>query len=91
MRVRSPESISITTTTTSVVTRSICTWAPPREPARGLETPEGHTVEYDEGGATIGLELLNVRTTLEREGAIAVAWPQVELSAQQLDPVLVSA
>ncbi|MGH2954922.1 MAG: DUF2283 domain-containing protein [Solirubrobacterales bacterium] len=64
---------------------------PPREPARALETPEGHTVEYDEQGAVIGLELMNVRTTLARAGAIAVTWPQAELSAQQLDPVLAPA
>lgn len=64
---------------------------PPREPARALETPEGHTVEYDEQGAVIGLELLNVRFTLEREGALAVTWPQAEVSAQQLSPVLAPA
>jgi uncharacterized protein YuzE len=27
-------------------------------PARALETPEGHTVEYDEQGAVVGLELM---------------------------------
>jgi uncharacterized protein YuzE len=64
---------------------------PPREPPRALGTPEGHTVEYDEQGAVIGLELLNVRFTLEREGALALTWPQAELSAQQLDPVLAPA
>ena len=64
---------------------------PPREPARALETPEGHTVEYDEGGAVLGLELLNVRWTLEREGTVTLTWPQAELSAQQLDPVMAPA
>jgi uncharacterized protein YuzE len=64
---------------------------PPREPARALETPEGHTVEYDEEGAVLGLELLNVRWTLEREGTVTLTWPQAELSAQQLDPVMAPA
>ena len=64
---------------------------PPREPARSLETPEGHIVEYDEDGAVIGLELLNVRLTLERDGALALTWPQAEVSAQQLGPVLAPA
>lgn len=43
---------------------------PAREPARSLETPEGHTVEYDERGAITGLELLNVRWALERDGKL---------------------
>lgn len=64
---------------------------PPREPARALETPEGHTVEYDEHGAVIGLELLNVRWTLEREGKITLTWPQTELDAESLTPALAAA
>lgn len=47
---------------------STYTVGPSREPARALETPERHTVEYDEDGPVIGLELMNVRWTLEREG-----------------------
>jgi len=34
--------------------------------ARALDTPEGHTVEYDEQGAVVGLELMGVRGALER-------------------------
>ena len=64
---------------------------PPREPARAVETPEGHTVEYDERGAVIGLELLNVRLALEHEGSLTLSWPRAELSAQQLDPVMAAA
>lgn len=64
---------------------------PPREPARALETPEGHTVEYDEDGAVIGLELMNVRWTLEREDTLKLTWPRAELSAKQLDPVVAPA
>jgi uncharacterized protein YuzE len=33
-------------------------------PAKALETPEGHTVEYDERGAIVGLELMGVRGAL---------------------------
>lgn len=61
---------------------------PPREPARALETPEGHTVDYDEDGTVIGLELMNVRWTLDREGALSLTWPRAELSAKQLDSVV---
>lgn len=40
---------------------SICTFGPPEaSPAEALETPEGHTVEYDEHGAIIGLEPMGV-------------------------------
>jgi uncharacterized protein YuzE len=64
---------------------------PSREPARALETSEGHTVEYDDTGAVIGLELMNVRWTLEREGTLKLTWPRAELSAKQLDPVVAPA
>lgn len=64
---------------------------PPREPARAIETPEGHTVEYDEHGAVIGLELLNVRWRLAREGTLTLTWPRAELSAEQLEPVVAPA
>ena len=61
---------------------------PPREPARAIETPEGHIVEYDDQGALIGLELLNVRTTLKREGKLKLTWPQTEVDAATLAPAL---
>jgi uncharacterized protein YuzE len=35
--------------------------SPMTPPAKTLETPEGHTVEYDDHGAIIGLELMGVR------------------------------
>jgi uncharacterized protein YuzE len=61
---------------------------PPREPARAIETPEGHIVEYDDQGAVIGLELLNVRMTLKREGKLKLTWPQTEVDAATLTPAL---
>lgn len=61
---------------------------PPREPARAIETPEGNIVEYDEQGAVIGLELLNVRLMLKRDGKLRLTWPQTEVDAATLTPAL---
>lgn len=60
----------------------------PRKQARGLETPEGHAIHYDESGAVIGLTLLNVRWTLERAGELTLTWPEEHLAAETLRPVL---
>ncbi len=61
---------------------------PKDPPARALETPEGHTVEYDEGGSIVGLELAGVRATLEREGDLQLTWPPAHLAASTLGPAL---
>lgn len=63
----------------------------PRTAARGLETPEGHTFHYDERGAVIGITLLNVRHTLEREGQITLSLPPEHLAANALRPILAAA
>jgi len=63
----------------------------PSEPARAVETPEGHVVEYDDHGAVIGLELLNVTSILERDGKLRLSWPQTELDAATLIPALIAA
>ncbi len=63
----------------------------PRAEATGLETPEGHALHYDADGVVIGLTLLNVRWTLEREGELTLTWPEEHLSAGKLDPVLAAA
>lgn len=60
----------------------------PRKQARGLETPEGHAIHYDESGAVIGLTLLNVRWMLERAGELKLTWPEKHLAAETLRPVL---
>jgi uncharacterized protein YuzE len=58
---------------------------PPESPAaRALETPEGHTVEYDEHGAIVGLELMGVRGALERDGELTLTWPPAHLAASTL-------
>ncbi len=48
----------------------------PSEPARAIETPEGHIVEYDDHGAVIGLELLSVTSILDRDGQKPSSMPQ---------------
>jgi len=61
---------------------------PPREPAEALETGEGHSVEYDESGTVVGLVLLNVRWTLDREGELKLTWPPAHLLARDLAAAL---
>lgn len=53
-------------------------------PAKALETAEGHTVEYDDHGAIVGLELMGVRGTLERDGELKLTWPPAHLEASML-------
>jgi len=60
----------------------------PRPAARGIETEEGHAVHYDEAGAVIGLTLLNVRRTLERDGVLDVTLLREHLAADALRPML---
>lgn len=47
-----------------------------RPPERAYETPEGHVVEYDEGGAVVSIELLNARWLLEQKGELRVTLPE---------------
>ena len=62
----------------------------PRTAAHGLETPEGHGVHYDEHWAVIGLTLLDVRWTLEKEGALTLTWPPTRVAEEQLNGALVA-
>ena len=62
---------------------------PPKvPPARAFETPEGHTVEYDQHGAVVGLELMNVRGTLEHDGELQLTWPPAHLAESALRQAL---
>lgn len=63
----------------------------PQPAARGLETPEGHAIHYDDTGAVIGLTLLNVRWILEREGTLTLTLPAEHLGADALQPMLAAA
>ncbi len=63
----------------------------PRVAARGLETPDGHAVHYDESSAVIGLTLPNVRHTLQREGQLTLTVPPEYVQASALQSVLTAA
>ena len=60
----------------------------PSPAARALETPEGHTVEYDETGAVIGLELNGVRAALDSGRDLQLTWPPTRLAPSVLRPVV---
>jgi uncharacterized protein YuzE len=62
--------------------------APEKPAAKAFETPEGHTVEYDEHGAVVGLELMGVRGALERDGELQLTWPPAQLAASALRQAL---
>jgi uncharacterized protein YuzE len=53
-------------------------------PAKALGTPEGHTVEYNDHGAIVGLELMGVRSALESDGELKLTWPPAHLQASVL-------
>ncbi len=63
----------------------------PQAEAWGLETPDGHAIHYDESGAVIGITLLNVRRTLERDGTLTFTLPAEHVAADALRPMLVAA
>jgi uncharacterized protein YuzE len=58
----------------------------PNSPA--AKTPERHTVEHDEHGAIIGLELMGVKELLERDGEVQLTWPPAHLAASTLRQAL---
>ncbi|HTQ69784.1 MAG TPA: hypothetical protein VMI13_13935 [Solirubrobacteraceae bacterium] len=60
----------------------------PSAPATTLETPEGHTVEYDDTGAVIGLELNGVRSALDSGRDLQLTWPPAQLAPSLLRPVV---
>jgi uncharacterized protein YuzE len=60
----------------------------PRKPATAFATDEGHSVEYDEVGNVIGVILMNVRWTLEREGELKLTWPPTHLAPSDLAAAL---
>ena len=57
---------------------------PKEPPAKAFETPEGHTVEYDEHGAVVGLELMGVRRTVESSGELQLTCPPAQVAASAL-------
>jgi uncharacterized protein YuzE len=61
---------------------------PQQPPAQAFETPEGHTVEYDEEGAVVGLELMGVRSAIEGGRALQLTWPPAQLATSALREAL---
>jgi uncharacterized protein YuzE len=61
---------------------------PKDPPAKTLETPEGHIVEYDEHGAIVGLELMGVRGMLDRNEELQLTWPPAHLAVSALRQAL---
>jgi len=61
---------------------------PPRSQTHGAETIEGHAVHYDAEWAVIGLTLLNVRHTLDRDGELTVTLPEAHVGLAALSRVL---
>jgi uncharacterized protein YuzE len=62
----------------------------PRPAARGLETPDGHAIHYDESGAVIGLTAQ--RSAHTRNGwELTLTLPPEHLEANTLQPVLIAA
>jgi uncharacterized protein YuzE len=60
----------------------------PQAEAHGVETAEGHGIHYDENWAVIGLTLMNVKWSLEREGELTLSWPEQHVDATALAPAL---
>lgn len=40
--------------------------SPQASPAKALETPDGHTIEYNKRGTLIGLELMGLASALQQ-------------------------
>ncbi len=57
---------------------------PKEPPAKAFETPEGHTVEYDEHGAVVGLELMGVWRAVESGGELQLTWPPAHVAVSAL-------
>ena len=51
---------------------------PDGPPAKTLKTTEGHTVEYDDQDAIVGLELMDVRGMLDRNEELQLTWPPAQ-------------
>lgn len=63
----------------------------PRAPFRTIATPEGHSVDYDESGAVIGMMLVNVKFLIDRDGTLTVTLPPDQVLASSIEPALIAA
>ena len=55
------------------------------------ESAEGHALRYDADGRLVGITIVNARRLLEREGAIVVTPPQLQVNGDELADVLTAA
>jgi uncharacterized protein YuzE len=61
----------------------------PTAAAESDETPEGHVVRFDEGGAVIGLTIINAKWLINRDGGVLVTLPDLKkIDAKDLKPAL---
>jgi uncharacterized protein YuzE len=54
-------------------------------PEEVFDTPEGHIVEYDDGGKLVAIELMEVRRRLERDGELRISLPESPAVASSLE------
>lgn len=67
-------------------------WAgEPRKPAYDDASPEGHYLQFGEGGALIAVTIVNARWILEQEGKITITLPDRQLVTSDLGDVLSAA
>lgn len=60
-------------------------------PPRAHATPEGHSIERDEGSQVIALTLVNAKSLIERDGELRITWPDGHVSRDDGAAVLAPA
>lgn len=56
------------------------------------QTPEGHVLRFDAGGAIIGLTIINAKWLLERDGELIVTLPeQIHVDPAAIEAALATA
>ena len=56
--------------------------------ARAYASPEGHGIEYDEGGRVIAMTLVNVSWLIDRDGELRITWPDGSVTSDNRASVL---
>ena len=57
----------------------------PVEAADSVQTPEGHVIRYDNGGAIIGITLVNAKWLTEKNGSLDVTPPAEHIAREHLE------
>ena len=63
----------------------------PRLPAFDDASPEGHYLQFGEGGSLIAITIVNARRIFEREGKIPITLRERRIEATELGPLLAAA